>query len=92
MIALGAWLGVRSLKTLWRLLRPRPVSKIHALHAHHQHDARCGCGHTHLLGAQQIAEALSVKTQLLLVVSMGLRPCSGAIMMLLFSCVIGVYL
>jgi len=91
-IALGAWLGFRSLKTLYRLLRPRPALKIHALHVHHQHDAHCGCGHTHLPGAQQIAEAVSVKTQLLLVVSMGLRPCSGAIMMLLFSRVIGVYL
>lgn len=91
-IALGVWLGVRSLKTLWQQLRPRPAFTIHALHAHHQHSAHCGCGHTHVPDAQQIAEAVSVKTQLLLVVSMGLRPCSGAIMMLLFSRVIGVYL
>jgi len=35
--------------------------------------------------------SVSLKTQLLVVVSMGLRPCSGAIMMLLFAKVIGVY-
>lgn len=104
-IGLGIWIGVRALKTLRRQLRPRisikplqpqqrlhsPI-KIHALRAQHQHDAHCGCGHAHMPNPQQIAEAVSVKTQLLLVISMGLRPCSGAIMMLLFSRVIGVYL
>ena len=90
-IALGLWTGLRSLRALWRQLQPRRGVRIYALHAHHHHSAHCGCGHAHLPDAQQIAEAVSVKTQLLLVLSMGLRPCSGAIMMLLFSRVIGVY-
>lgn len=91
-IGLGIWIGVRALKALRRQLRPRSPMKIHALRADHQHDAHCGCGHAHLPDAQQVAGAVSFKTQLLLVASMGLRPCSGAIMMLLFSRVIGVYL
>ncbi|MDT0177960.1 nickel/cobalt transporter [Enterobacter sp. BRE11] len=91
-IGLGTGIGVRALKTLRRQLRPRAPMKIRALHADHHHHAGCGCGHAHLPDAQQVAEAVSVKTQLLLVASMGLRPCSGAIMMLLFSRVIGVYL
>lgn len=91
-IGLGIWIGVRALKTLLRQLRPRSPITIRALRAAHQHHAHCGCGHAHLPDAQQVAEAVSVKTQLLLVASMGLRPCSGAIMMLLFSRVIGVYL
>ncbi len=91
-IGLGIWIGVRALKTLRRQMRPRAPMKIRALHAAHQHHAHCGCGHAHLPDVQQVAEAVSVKTQLLLVASMGLRPCSGAIMMLLFSRVIGVYL
>ena len=91
-IGLGLWIGVRALKALRRQLRPRSPMKIHALRADHQHDAHCGCGHAHLPDAQQVAGAVSLKTQLLLVASMGLRPCSGAIMMLLFSRVIGVYL
>ncbi|RPE02296.1 nickel/cobalt transporter [Candidatus Pantoea deserta] len=90
--ALGVWLSGRSLKALWQRLRPPPAMRIHAVRACHQHHARCGCGHAHLPDAQQVADAVSVKTQLLLVASMGLRPCSGAIMMLLFSRVIGVYL
>lgn len=91
-IGLGVWIGVRALKTLLRQLRPRSPITIRALRAAHQHHAHCGCSHGHLPDAQQVAEAVSVKTQLLLVASMGLRPCSGAIMMLLFSRVIGVYL
>jgi len=91
-IGLGIWIGVRALKTLLRQLRPRSPITIRALRADHQHHAHCGCGHAHLPDAQQVAEAVSVKTQLLLIASMGLRPCSGAIMMLLFSRVIGVYL
>jgi len=91
-IGLGIWIGVRALKTLLRQLRPRSPITIRALRAAHQHHAHCGCGHAHLPDAQQVAEAVSVKTQLLLIASMGLRPCSGAIMMLLFSRVIGVYL
>ena len=91
-IGLGIWIGVRALKTLLRQLRPRLPITIRALRVAHQHHAHCGCGHAHLPDAQQVAEAVSVKTQLLLVASMGLRPCSGAIMMLLFSRVIGVYL
>lgn len=58
----------------------------------HQHSAHCGCGHQHLPDARQLAAAVGWKTKLVVVLSMGLRPCSGAIMMLLFSKVIGVYL
>lgn len=57
----------------------------------HQHSAHCGCGHQHLPDARQLAAAVGWKTKLMVVLSMGLRPCSGAIMMLLFSKVIGVY-
>ena len=62
--------------------------QIHALRPHHQHDENCGCGHAHLPSAGQM---VGKKTQALVVFSMGMRPCSGAIMMLLFAKVIGVY-
>ncbi|MDU4092448.1 MAG: nickel transporter [Pantoea sp.] len=66
--------------------------RIHQLRPRdYQHDAHCGCGHQHLPDEQQLARATNWKTSLLVVLSMGLRPCSGAIMMLLFSRVIGVY-
>ncbi|MFU9135802.1 nickel/cobalt transporter [Erwinia tasmaniensis] len=56
------------------------------------HPVRCGCGHLHVPDAAQLEKAVSLKTQTMVVLSMGLRPCSGAIMMLLFSKVTGVYL
>ncbi|MFK3932049.1 nickel/cobalt transporter [Pantoea agglomerans] len=90
-IGLGMMIGYRALRSLWRALRPRPAPVFRAFKPHHQHDDQCGCGHAHLPTSQQMSGNLSVKTQLLVVVSMGLRPCSGAIMMLLFAKVIGVY-
>lgn len=91
-IGLGIWIGYRALQSLWQQRQQRSALKIYTLRPDHQHDAHCGCGHAHLPSAQQMSEAVNGKTQLLVVMSMGLRPCSGAIMMLLFAKVIGVYL
>ncbi|KAF6676152.1 MULTISPECIES: nickel/cobalt transporter [Pantoea] len=90
-IGLGVMIGYRALRSLWRTLRPHPAPVFRAFKPHHQHDDQCGCGHAHLPTPKQMSGNLGVKTQLLVVVSMGLRPCSGAIMMLLFAKVIGVY-
>jgi len=90
-IALGVWVGWRALRLLSQYLRPAQRMQIRAIHLQHQHDEYCGCGHAHLPTAAQMDRAVSAKTQALVVLSMGLRPCSGAIMMLLFSKVIGVY-
>ena len=90
-MALGVWVGWRALRSLRQLLRAAPKMQIHAIRPHQQHDENCGCGHAHLPSAAQMDRAVSGKTQALVVFSMGLRPCSGAIMMLLFAKVIGVY-
>ncbi|KAA5921415.1 nickel/cobalt transporter [Pantoea sp. Bo_2] len=90
-IGLGVMIGYRALRSLWRALRPRPAPQFRAFRPNHQHDEHCGCGHAHLPTPQQMSGNISWKTQMLVVVSMGLRPCSGAIMMLLFAKVIGVY-
>ncbi|MDH2066698.1 nickel/cobalt transporter [Pantoea sp. GD03673] len=90
-IGLGVMIGYRALRSLWLAFRPRPAPIFRAFQPHHQHDEQCGCGHAHLPTPQQMSGHISAKTQFLVVVSMGLRPCSGAIMMLLFAKVIGVY-
>ncbi|MGD9425586.1 nickel/cobalt transporter [Pantoea sp. NSTU24] len=96
-MGLGMVMGYRALRALWRALRPPVAPQFRAFQPltphspHHQHSDRCGCGHAHLPTPQQMSGSISMKTQLLVVVSMGLRPCSGAIMMLLFAKVIGVY-
>lgn len=89
---LGLWLCWRALKKLWRVLRPaRPMVITRLLPADHQHSEHCGCGHQHVPDAVMLAQAVGWKTKAAVVLSMGLRPCSGAIMMLLFAKVIGVY-
>lgn len=69
-------------------LSPVPVS----LPSTHQHNTDCGCGHRHLPSNEELERDGSWRTRLMIVLAMGLRPCSGAILVLLFSKVIGVYL
>ncbi|MBD1575213.1 nickel/cobalt transporter [Vibrio sp. S11_S32] len=57
----------------------------------HQHDANCGCGHQHFVAADDINNANNFKQYLLIILGIGMRPCTGAIMVLLFSHVMGLY-
>lgn len=57
----------------------------------HQHDEHCGCGHRHLPSNEELNRDTHWRTRLMIVFAMGMRPCSGAILVLLFSKVIGVY-
>ncbi|RLM26341.1 nickel transporter [Brenneria alni] len=59
---------------------------------HHQHDAHCGCGHRHFASDNELNRDSHWHTRLMIVFAMGMRPCSGAILVLLFSKVIGVFL
>ncbi|MEN0616278.1 nickel/cobalt transporter [Klebsiella indica] len=86
--ALGVLLCWRALKKLRMLLR-RP--KFTAFTPHHVHHANCGCGHQHLPTPEQRQSGDDWRARLVIVLSMGMRPCSGAIMVLLFSKVIGVF-
>ena len=57
----------------------------------HIHDDACGCGHKHFVEADLINNASSLKEYIAIILSIGLRPCTGAIMVLLFSNVLDVY-
>ena len=85
---LGLLLCWRALKKLRALLR-RPAFK--RFTPHHVHDAHCGCGHQHLPTQAQLRRGDDWRARLMIILSMGMRPCSGAIMVLLFSKVIGVF-
>lgn len=88
---LGLWLCWRAISNIARALRPAPAINILRITPDHQHGENCGCGHQHMPDNQMLEKAVNGKTKAMVVLSMGLRPCSGAIMMLLFSKVIGVY-
>jgi len=85
---LGLLLCWRALKKLRALLR-KPAFK--RFTPHHVHDAHCGCGHQHLPTEDQLQRGDDWRARLMIILSMGMRPCSGAIMVLLFSKVIGVF-
>lgn len=85
---LGILLCWRALKKLRGMLR-KPTFK--AFTPHHVHNEHCGCGHQHLPTPEQLQQGDDWRARLVIVLSMGMRPCSGAIMVLLFSKVIGVF-
>ncbi|MGJ7470455.1 nickel/cobalt transporter [Kosakonia cowanii] len=75
----GAYIIWRAVKSL----RPRAL-RIRSLP--HVHDAQCGCGH-HGVGVSTQGDW---KTRLGVILAIGARPCSGAIMILLFSNALGI--
>ncbi|EPF15261.1 High-affinity nickel-transport protein [Cedecea davisae] len=86
---LGGMLSWRALRRLGVLLKRKP--KFTSFTPHHVHHAHCGCGHQHMPDEKQLAAGSDWRARLMIVLSMGMRPCSGAIMVLLFSKVIGVF-
>ena len=85
---LGLLLCWRALKKLRALLRKPKFIAFTPQHVHHE---GCGCGHQHMPDPERLREGDDWRARLMIVLSMGMRPCSGAIMVLLFSKVIGVF-
>lgn len=68
-----------------------PATAIHAVHTTHKASSECGCGHQHVADAQSINNASTLREYAGIIVTIGIRPCTGAIMVLLFSNVVGLY-
>ncbi|UAX42670.1 zinc transporter permease subunit ZevB [Pasteurella canis] len=60
--------------------------------SHHDHHQSCGCGHQHLPNQTQLAVAMDWKSQFLVICSIGMRPCSGAIFILFLAYMLDLYL
>jgi ABC-type nickel/cobalt efflux system permease component RcnA len=100
-IVLGVWL-------LWKKLRPagsRVASKGHDHvddHAHHHHESHghdhqgaelCAeCGHSHMPDPRQLGGKFNIREAWTAVLAVGLRPCSGALIVLSFAFLNGLYL
>lgn len=78
----GGFVIYQALKSM----RPRKMS-ISALTPLHEHDEQCGCGH-HGVGRE--LPGADWKTRLGVVLAIGARPCSGAIMILMFANALGI--
>ncbi|MDD0824728.1 nickel/cobalt transporter [Mannheimia sp. AT1] len=57
----------------------------------HVHDENCGCGHKHLPTSEEMKKAKDWKAQLMIILSIGARPCSGAILVLFLSYTLDLY-
>lgn len=54
------------------------------VHHHHHHDGAC-CGHTHMPAPADVDRAGSLRESAGIVLAAGIRPCSGAIILLVFA-------
>jgi len=53
--------------------------------------AQCSCGHQHLPNDQQLKQSSDLKSQLLVILTIGMRPCSGAIFVLFLAYMLDLY-
>jgi ABC-type nickel/cobalt efflux system permease component RcnA len=67
--------------------RPRPAGEKHHDHADHVHDEGCGC--RHLPSAVEIDTAGDRRAAAGVVLAIGLRPCTGAVLVLILASVMG---
>jgi ABC-type nickel/cobalt efflux system permease component RcnA len=85
----GLWVIFQALKSLQpRKLTIRRVQPVPGEPYNHAHHENCGCAHHHI-SAVPLAQA-SWKTRLGVMFTVGARPCSGAIMILMFANALGI--
>ena len=103
-VILGVILCFIALRQGWRLNRKAQSTylKIHQISPFNkpqtaikkprvtQQTYQCECGHKHVIQEDELKQ--DIKTKALIILSMGLRPCSGALLILLFSYVVDVYI
>ena len=69
--------------------RPKSPGSVAALD--HIHDENCGCGHAHAPSAAEVRGPWSWGRAIGLALSVGIRPCSGAILVLITSYSLGLF-
>lgn len=92
--AMGAVMLYRSARQLFS--RPAGTEVVPAEHGHdhhhdHHHDGDCGCGHVHMPAPGALDDDWSLRRALAISFAVGLRPCSGALIVLVFAAGIGIY-
>lgn len=57
----------------------------------HIHSDTCGCGHSHTPDPQQLNQAQDWRSQLAIMITMGIRPCTGALLILVLAKSLGLF-
>ncbi|MEH6405495.1 MAG: nickel/cobalt transporter [Sneathiella sp.] len=85
--AIGIMLVLRIMRKTIRQFSPGGQGR--ASHNHHD-DACDGCGHTHVPDEKQLDRAVGFFSSFGVVLAIGLRPCTGAVLVLVFAKAIGI--
>jgi ABC-type nickel/cobalt efflux system permease component RcnA len=92
---LGVWLVVQALRASPAALAAQPAGHGHShSHVHHVTDSHgdgCACGHSHMPAVRAVSGEWSLARAISLAFAVGLRPCTGAILVLLLSSAMGLY-
>ena len=88
LLCLKAIARIRTILKKTAYCRYQFITKIHSP-TQYQHSSNCNCSHKHVLSNEELQG--NWRTQLAVIAAMGARPCSGALIVLLFSYVVGVY-
>ena len=81
-IALGGYLLLRAVRNIFR--RNKGAGNHHHGHSHVGDD----CGHTHIPTPDQLSSVTDYKSAMAIVLSVGARPCTGAVIVLVFANVV----
>ncbi|PWE30478.1 hypothetical protein DDZ14_15675 [Maritimibacter sp. 55A14] len=81
---LGLWLVLRGLRGLWRLRDTAPVAAL-------ADGGVCAdCGHAHMPDPDALAQAGGLRDAVLLVGAVAIRPCTGALLLLILTWQMGI--
>ena len=93
-----AMIGAMGLYLIWTALRPHLQSSHHhshhhdhGHHDHHDHVLDEHCGHAHAPEAKQVKGEWSLTKAFSLAFAVGIRPCTGAILVLILATALGIY-
>lgn len=86
--AVGVWLAWRAGRALAARFGLAPAGHDHH-HHHHSSDHGHACGHAHVPAPHQAMEAGSLREMAAIVMSIGIRPCTGAVLVLVFAQAVG---
>lgn len=87
-----ALIGLLGLYLIWTAFRPVAHAHGHAHNHDHHHDHdHAHCGHAHVPEANQMRENWSLAKAISMSFAIGIRPCTGAILVLLAAYPMGLY-